>query len=105
MDNAVDAAGDSGTVTVRTRGEPGMLVVEVIDNGPGIPEHLQQRTFEPFFTTNDVGKGTGLGLDTARRIVAERCFGEIGFQSAPGNTRFWVRLPLDRRELMESRAS
>ena len=94
LDNAVAAAGASGEICVRTYREDDRLVVEIADNGPGIPEDVQPRIFDPFFTTKDVGQGTGLGLDVARRIVTERCEGEIGFQSEPGNTRFWVRLPL-----------
>jgi PAS domain S-box-containing protein len=94
VDNALDAAGPEGVVRVRTYRDGGWLGVEVADNGPGIPPEIQARIFEPFFTTKDVGKGTGLGLDVARRTVIERCRGEIGFRSAPGDTRFWVRLPL-----------
>ena len=94
LDNAIDAAGASGEIRVRTYREDDRLVVEIADNGPGIPEDVQPRIFDPFFTTKDVGQGTGLGLDVARRIVTERCEGEIGFQSERGDTRFWVRLPL-----------
>jgi len=68
-------------------------VVDVIDNGPGIPPELQDRVWEPFFTTKDVGRGTGLGLDIARRIVVDQHGGQICLSSAPGDTRFTVRLP------------
>jgi signal transduction histidine kinase len=92
LDNAIDAAGPDGEVCIRTSREEDWLVVEIADNGPGIPTDVQPRIFDPFFTTKDVGKGTGLGLDVARRIVTERCGGEIEFESQPGDTRFWVRL-------------
>jgi PAS domain S-box-containing protein len=95
LDNAIDAAGPDGSVKVRTFREDDALVVEVADNGKGIPVDVQSRIFDPFFTTKDVGEGTGMGLDIARRIVRERCRGEIDFQSTPGDTRFWVRLPLE----------
>jgi signal transduction histidine kinase len=94
IDNAIDAAGPNGIVTVRTTKDGAEALIEVLDDGPGVPASLQQRVFEPFFTTKEVGKGTGLGLDVARRIVTERCRGNIGFMSSPGDTVFWVRLPL-----------
>jgi signal transduction histidine kinase len=93
IDNAIDAAGPAGKVTVQTLRDGGRVRVEICDNGPGIPDSLRPRIFEPFFTTKPVGRGTGLGLDMARRIVNERCAGEIGVSSVPGDTRFWVRLP------------
>jgi signal transduction histidine kinase len=95
LDNAIDAAGPEGDVCISTSREEDWLVVEIADNGPGIPADVQPRIFDPFFTTKDVGEGTGLGLDVARRIVTERCSGKIEFESQPGDTRFWVRLPLD----------
>jgi signal transduction histidine kinase len=69
------------------------VLVEVTDNGPGIPQDIQERIFEPFFTTKGVGEGTGLGLDVVFRIV-ERHHGDVRFTSVPGNTSFQVRLPL-----------
>ena len=95
IDNAIDAAGAEGAVTLRTYREGDTLVVEVADNGEGIPADVQSRIFDPFFTTKDVGEGTGMGLDIARRIVKERCHGEIDFESQPGDTRFRVRLPIE----------
>ena len=70
------------------------LLVEIGDDGPGIPEDIQNRIFEPFFTTKGIGKGTGLGLDTAYRIVVTRHHGDLSVVSEPGDTRFQVRLPL-----------
>ena len=93
ISNAVDAAGERGSLTVRTCLEGTMAVVEVIDDGPGIPPALQGRIWEPFFTTKPVGQGTGLGLDISRRIVEEHG-GEISLESKPGQTRFAVRLPV-----------
>jgi signal transduction histidine kinase len=71
-------------------------VVEVFDDGSGIPRELQARVFEPFFTTKQVGEATGLGLDIVRRIVASHG-GELTLASAFGKTRFVVRLPIDRK--------
>ncbi|MEA2421865.1 MAG: hypothetical protein QOF55_964 [Thermoleophilaceae bacterium] len=95
LDNAIDALGENGTITVRTRLDGDCAVVEVSDDGPGIPADLRERVFEPFFTTKAVGKGTGLGLDAARRIVEERHRGTIAVESEPGRTTFSVWLPLD----------
>ena len=72
IDNAVDAMGESGTLRVATRVEDGEVVIEIADTGPGMPPDVAARAFEPFYTTKDVGKGTGLGLDIARRIIVER---------------------------------
>ena len=94
LDNAIDAAGPEGDVRIRTSREEDWLVVEIADNGSGIPADVQSRIFDPFFTTKELGGGTGLGLDVARRIVTERCNGEIEFESQPGDTRFRVRLPV-----------
>jgi signal transduction histidine kinase len=94
LDNAIDALGEQGTITVRTRREAACAVIEISDDGPGIPPAIADRVFDPFFTTKDVGQGTGLGLDTARRIVADRHDGSIAVDSAPGATTFRVWLPL-----------
>jgi signal transduction histidine kinase len=95
IDNAVDAMEGRGTLTVRTGpGRDERLVVAIADTGPGVPVEVRSRIFEPFFTTKPVGKGTGLGLDIAWRIVVGRHHGEIRLDSAPGDTRFEVILPL-----------
>jgi signal transduction histidine kinase len=91
--NAVEAMPEGGTLKVRTRKEPTDIMVEIRDNGSGIPESLKSRVFEPFFTTKSVGEGTGLGLDTVARIVRKHR-GNIRFDSKPGDTCFQVRLPL-----------
>ncbi|MEO8039297.1 MAG: ATP-binding protein [Betaproteobacteria bacterium] len=94
IDNAVDAMDGKGTLTVRTRRDGGHAVVEIADSGPGMPPEVQARLFEPFFTTKPVGKGTGLGLDIAWRIVVNRHGGTIRIESKPGDTRFLVLLPI-----------
>ncbi len=94
LDNAIDALGQDGTITIRTRLDGDCALIEVEDDGPGIPAEVQERVLEPFFTTKGVGAGTGLGLDAARRIVVDRHDGSLAFESAPGRTVFRVWLPL-----------
>jgi signal transduction histidine kinase len=91
--NAIDAMNGQGNLWVRTSAKPDHILVEIGDDGPGIPPEIQGRIFEPFFTTKPQGEGTGLGLDTVYRIV-QKHQGEIRFQSKPGDTCFQVRLPL-----------
>ena len=93
IDNSVSAMKAGGELRIRTRRERDWAVVEIADNGPGIPREVQHRIFEPFFTTKDVGEGTGLGLETVARIVKQH-HGELSFDSKPGHTSFQVRLPL-----------
>ena len=92
IDNAIDAMGGRGQLTVRTEAEFGRVLVEIRDSGPGIPEEIRDHIFEPFFTTKPVGEGTGLGLDTVYRIV-QKHRGEVRVDSVPGRTSFQVRLP------------
>ena len=94
VDNAVDAMDGVGTLTVTTRRDGEAVVVEVRDTGAGMSPEVQQRAFEAFYTTKDVGRGTGLGLDIAHRIVVERHGGSIEIESRPGDTRMRVRLPV-----------
>ena len=94
IDNAADALGGSGTITIRTRRKGDYAVVEIGDDGPGIPPEIQPRVFDPFFTTKDQGKGSGLGLDIAYRSVVNRHRGNIRLYSRPGDTRFEVVLPI-----------
>ena len=93
LDNAADAVGEKGTITIRSRGEPGRVVVEIEDDGPGIPDEHLTRVFEPFFSTKPQGEGTGLGLDMVWRIVTEEHAGSVEVESKPGCTRFRVALP------------
>jgi signal transduction histidine kinase len=94
IDNAIDAMDGAGTLRLSTRAERDAVVIEVGDTGPGMPPQVAARAFEAFYTTKDVGKGTGLGLDIAQRIVVERHAGTIAIDSRPGETVLRVRLPL-----------
>lgn len=102
IDNAIDAledgtpSGDPPLITIRTYQKNHDLLVEIEDNGPGIPSDVKNRILEPFFTTKPIGKGTGLGLDVVRRIVQNRHGGSLLIDSKPGQTRFTVRLPLEQ---------
>jgi signal transduction histidine kinase len=96
IDNAVDAMGGSGVLTLRTRREGDEAVVEVGDDGPGIPEEVRSRIFDAFFTTKPAGSGSGLGLDNVRRILVERHGGSIDVTASPAGTIFIARLPLRR---------
>jgi signal transduction histidine kinase len=93
IDNALDSMGGKGELRVRTAREPNGVLVEIGDTGPGIPQEVLPRIFDPFFTTKGVGEGSGLGLDTACRIIRNH-HGTIQVESKPGDTRFQVRLPL-----------
>jgi len=93
IDNAIDAMGGKGELRIRTSRELDFVLVEIIDNGPGIADSVKPHIFEPFFTTKGVGEGTGMGLDTVYRIVRGHR-GEIAVDSQPGRTSFQVRLPL-----------
>ncbi|MFL7870854.1 MAG: ATP-binding protein [Anaerolineales bacterium] len=93
IDNAVDAMQGKGEITLRTYEENDQIVVEIIDNGPGIPEEIRTRIFEPFFTTKPPGQGTGLGLHVTHDIVVNRHHGLMSVESKPGETKFKVVLP------------
>jgi signal transduction histidine kinase len=92
IDNAIDAMDGRGKLLVRTQAEFDRVLVEIRDNGPGIPPEIRDHIFEPFFTTKPVGEGTGLGLDTVYRII-QKHRGQIRVDSEPGKTSFQVRLP------------
>ena len=96
LDNAADALPPEGHIHIRTWEEGAEICVSIADNGSGIPQECQSHIFEPFFTTKKAGKGTGLGLDIAHRIVAQQYAGHISFSSKPGHTEFLVRLPRQR---------
>jgi signal transduction histidine kinase len=95
LDNAIDSLGGSGTITIATHADAAerRAIVEISDDGPGIPPEVQTRIFDAFFTTKDVGRGTGLGLATVRRIVVDRHDGALTFESRPGKTTFRVCIP------------
>ena len=92
--NALDAMNDAGNLILRTECENDAILVEVIDDGPGIPDDVMPHLFEPFFTTKGIGKGTGMGLNISYQIVVTRHHGDIHAISKPGETRFQVRLPV-----------
>jgi signal transduction histidine kinase len=94
VDNAVDAMEGVGTLRVTTRAAGDRVVVEIADTGPGMPAAVMERAFEAFYTTKDVGKGTGLGLDIARRIVVDRHGGSIDIDSTPQGTVMRVQIPV-----------
>ena len=95
IDNAIDAMDGKGELTIRTSLENNCVLIEIIDDGSGIAPEDKPRIFEPFYTSKDVGKGTGLGLDISRRIVVQEHKGNMRFDSVPGCTNFQVRLPID----------
>jgi signal transduction histidine kinase len=93
IDNAVDALDGKGELILRTYEQDDRVVVEIADNGPGIPEDIRTRIFEPFFTTKAPGRGTGLGLHISHDIIANRHHGQLLVESRPGETRFRAILP------------
>lgn len=94
IENAIDALNGRGELILRTRCDERWVRVEVEDNGPGIPEALVPKIFDPFFSTKPPGKGTGLGLNISYSIVVQKHRGRIDVVSEAGMTRFEVRLPL-----------
>ncbi|MET0642095.1 MAG: ATP-binding protein [Jiangellaceae bacterium] len=97
IDNAVDAMHGTGILRVATRAEQDSVVVEVSDTGPGMSPQEAARAFDAFYTTKEVGKSLGLGLEIAQRIVVERHGGTITIDSRPGNTVLRVRIPIRPR--------
>ena len=98
IDNAIDAVSaveGSGRIRLRTCCERDSVLIEVVDDGPGIPQEHHAHIFEPFFSTKDVGAGNGLGLDVSYRVVVGRHGGDIHVASRPGETCFQVRLPVE----------
>jgi signal transduction histidine kinase len=98
VDNAIDAMDGRGTLTVSTRLDGEHVVVRIADTGSGMPPEVAARAFDAFYTTKEVGRGTGLGLDIAQRIVVDRHRGDITIDSAPGRTVITVRLPRERSD-------
>jgi signal transduction histidine kinase len=95
IDNAIDAMRGQGELVLRTYAkDDDVIVVEITDNGPGIPPEIQPRIFEPFFTMKAPGVGTGLGLHIAYNIVVHKHHGQIQVASKPGETRFRVTSPI-----------
>jgi signal transduction histidine kinase len=94
IDNAIDAMGGRGEIRIHTEAQPGEVVVEIGDDGPGIPAEVQGHIFDAFFTTKPPGVGTGLGLHLSYNIVVQQHRGQITFTSRPGETTFRVALPV-----------
>jgi len=97
IDNAIDAMNGKGHLRIRTAQESDRILVEIADDGVGIPAEIQPRIFEQFFTTKEVGKGTGLGLDIVRRIVEGQHKGSVRLESKPGETRFQIWIPMSAK--------
>jgi signal transduction histidine kinase len=95
LDNAIDALDgiDDPTISIETRNDQDGVLIYIRDNGPGIPEDIQDRIFDPFFTTKDVGKGTGMGLEMVKNIIDQHG-GRVNLKSSPGSTQFEIKLPL-----------
>jgi signal transduction histidine kinase len=96
IDNAVDAMGGQGRIRIHAFVRDDDLVVEICDDGPGMPPEVRDRIFEPFYTTKPPGSGTGLGLHIAYNVVG-RHGGRIEVRSRPGETCFEVALPIEGR--------
>ncbi|GAB4227386.1 MAG: ATP-binding protein [Elainellaceae cyanobacterium] len=98
IDNAIDAMNGQGQLTLRTTQAGERILVEIIDNGPGIPEAIQPFIFDQFFTTKRIDNGTGLGLAITYRVIVDQHQGDIRVCSQPGCTCFQVYLPMDLTE-------
>ncbi|GGB18654.1 MULTISPECIES: ATP-binding protein [Mucilaginibacter] len=96
VDNALDAMeiNERGTLTIRTKKDNDFVEVRIIDDGPGIPEDNISQIYDPFFTTKEMGKGTGMGLEVVQRIVKQHR-GSIKVKSRPGHTEFIVCFPIN----------
>jgi len=95
IDNAVDAMEEGGRLTIKTFPENGNVKINIMDNGSGIDKSVKNRIFDPFYTTKDIGKGTGLGLDIVKNIIAQHQ-GSIKVESEPGKTTFQICLPIEK---------
>lgn len=94
---AEDGQTPNPSITVRVRQDGSMALIEVEDNGPGMPEEVLSRAFEPFFTTKPPGKGTGLGLSVSYFIIHDEHHGRLEAESTPGEgTVFRIWLPLSK---------
>jgi signal transduction histidine kinase len=105
LDNAIDAMGGIGVISLTTRSTGEQIVVELGDDGPGVPGHIVASIFDPFVTTKAPGNGTGLGLNISHGIVTRKHGGEISVASRPGRTVFTVCLPIARTEGPDSQGA
>lgn len=96
IDNALDAMNGKGEISLKTFSRDGWIIVEIKDSGPGIPEEIQSKVFDPFYTTKPPGKGTGLGLNISHNIITQKHKGEISLDSKPGETCFRIKLPVNQ---------
>jgi signal transduction histidine kinase len=97
IDNAVSAMNGEGELLIRTSYDDSIVVVEICDSGPGIPDEIHSKIFDPFFTTKAPGEGTGLGLNISYNIIVQKHQGKLSVTSEPGETRFRIQLPLHIR--------
>ena len=99
IDNAIDAMNGNGKIVIKTFQQGDWLVVQIKDTGPGIPEDIQSKIFDPFFTSKAPGEGTGLGLNISHNIIVQKHKGKIAVNSKPGETCFEIKLPIKVEEL------
>jgi len=95
IDNAADAMGGHGELYLRTRYDDPWVIVEIEDNGPGIPADVQPKIFDPFYTTKSPGEGTGMGLNISHSIIVQKHKGRFSVTSSPGKTIFRIMLPVN----------
>ena len=97
-----DASVGKGAITVSTLRENEYVVIKISDTGKGIPQSIRDRIFDPFFSTKDVGKGSGQGLSIARKIIVKKHEGSLDFETEEGKgTTFVIRLPITIPEVVE----
>lgn len=95
-DSGRNSAEEKGLITIETSLDENYIKISIKDNGPGIPEEIQNRVFDPFFTTKEVGKGTGQGLPISHTIIVEKHKGLFYFETEPGKgTSFIIKLPVN----------
>ncbi|MBD2301061.1 MULTISPECIES: sensor histidine kinase [Nostocales] len=103
--NAIDALEESifhsqltqPQITIHTQTlDHQWIVIRIADNGPGMKEEIIQRIYDPFFTTKEIGKGTGLGMAISYQVIVERHQGILQCHSQPGQgTEFWIQIPIN----------
>ena len=91
IDNAIHALEMNGELTIETTADEKVVHVRIRDNGHGIPPEILPHIFEPYYTTKEVGEGSGIGLDIVQRVIKNH-HGQIKVHSAPGNTEFAICL-------------
>ncbi len=93
----VKDTGQRGTITIRTQHQGSSVVISIADSGGGIPREISDKIYDPFFTTKEVGKGTGQGLAIARSVIVDKHCGELSFETELGaGTTFFIRIPVAR---------